>query len=336
MERLKSHAYKHSLLYIISAVLLTLVIAAGVGNYRTTVAARKNFLTSALERQSLSELNLYHESSSTLAKQYFTDTTGVVANLAANQAVQQQLATGQSAALNATLEQQRTIGEQFDSLVMLSAQGKVVASSSNKSGITLGADNSQSAGFLAGKDAPGAVLVPAHLGPLNRIILSVVSPVHDKHGTFLGVTIGALTLDTLTKHMHLVSEYNNSLSSLLTDSQGNALVSQNRPAKGLVNLKDKEPALGALMHQQTVPANEEYSFNQKKTLTQGSQLNIGDAGNLYVVSFYDLSDYQTHLDDATQNLNTAFASFIIRNFLLVLGALLVIGMVIKVHENRAS
>jgi len=331
--KIKHHARKHRLLYTISAVLLIFIIAALAGNYRAILSTRKSFYTAALERQSLSELSLYHESSSTLVHQYFKEAIDTVNNLATNTAIQQQLTGNQQATLAASLEQQRTISGQFDSLTMLSAKGAVAAFSSNKGTLPVGADGSQSPGYIAAKAASGAVLVDAHLGPLNRIVLTVASPVKDKKNTFLGVAIGALTIDTLADNIQLSSQYNTNLTSLLTDSQGNALVWQNHSAQALLNLKDKEPSLGALMHQQTVPANEEYNFERKNSLAQGSTIDFGTAGKLYVVSFYDVNGYKTYLNDAIQNINATFSGFILRNSLLFIGSVVVIGLVIRAYDE---
>jgi|GEM_PF-1648106 len=333
---IKHHARQHRLFYIISVILLIFIVVAGYANYRTMIAARKSFYTTTLERQSLSELNLYHESSSALAGQYFRGAIDAITNLASDQTMQQQLVSNSSAALITTLGQQRMISSKFDSLTILTANGTIAGYSSNKGNSPIGSDASKTASFMSGKDASGTILLSAHASPINRIIVSVASPIRDKNNKLLGVAVGGLTLQTVAEQIKLNSQYNTDLTSLLTDSDGNVLVWQDKPANGLINLKDKEPGLAALMRQQALPSTQEYNFEQKDSLAQGSVIDFKNTGKLYLVSFYNRGGYEKRLKDAVQDINVTFSSFVVRNSLLFLSAMLLIGIIIRVHEKRAS
>ncbi len=334
--KIKHHARKHRLFYVISVTLLVFIMVAGYSNYHAMIAARKSFYTTTLERQSLSELTLYHESSSALTRQYFNDAISTITNLASNQSLQQQLTANNTAALIASLEQQRTISNKFDSITILTAKGAIAGYSSNKGNSPIGSDASGTASFIAGKDASGTILTNAHASPLNRVILTVTSPIRDKSNKLIGVAVGGLTLSTVAEQIKLNSQYNTDLTSLLTDGDGNILVWRDQSANGIVNLKNKEPGLAALMRQQTLPSTQEYNFVQKDSLTQGSTIDFKGVGKLYLMSFYDRSGYDKRLKDAIQDINVTFSGFVVRNTLLFLGAMLIVGIIIRVHEKRAS
>lgn len=332
--RITHHARRHRLLYLISTILLVFIVAAGYINYHSMINARKSFYTTTLERQSLSDLNLYHESSSALTRQYFNDAIGTITNLASNQTIQQQLGSKNTAAMVSGLDQQRTISGKFDSLTLLNAKGAVAAYSSNQGNLPIGTDASGTASYAAAKDASGTLLLSAHVSPINRVIVSITAPVRDKNNTLLGVAVGGLTLATVADQIKLNSQYNTDLTSILTDSEGNALVWQDKPVQGLVNLKDKEPGLAALMRQQTLPSTQEFNFAQKDSLAQGSTVSFNNSGKLYLVSFYDRGGYQKRLADAIQDINATFSSFVVRNCLLFLSSMVIIGIVVQVHEKR--
>jgi hypothetical protein len=335
-EKLKAHTARHSLLYTISAVLLLFVIMAATFNYRTIITTRKAFYTATLERQSLNNLNLYQEGSSTLVKSYFSDLLGFINNLAASATLQQKMSANQSALLLSDLNQQRTISDQFDSLTAISAQGKMLAISTNTGGVAPGVDETQSPAFTAGKAASSTVLINVHYSQLNRNVFSIAAPVKDKNGQFLGTISGAVTLDTLAQHIHLSSQYDAGFNALLTDSAGNALVWQNKAQQIITNYIRTEPTLKALTKQTTVPANEEYNFNQTDSFAQGDTINFGSAGKLYLVSFYDVNGYKQHINEAIQDINSSFSSFIIRDGLFLITLIGIIGFVIRTHEKRRS
>jgi len=334
MEKIRKHTRRHSLLYTISGVVLLFVGLAVTWNYHYIISTRKTFYTSTLERQSLSELNLYQEGSVTLVKQYFDQALGTITNLAINGSVQQLLRTNQSAPLIAALDQQRTISGQFDSLSIITAKGNMLAFSTNAGAVPPGTDESTSPAYLAGKAATGAVLIDAHNSQLGRVVFSIAAPIKDKDGHLLGTASGAITLASLAQHIHLSSGYDTGFSSLLTDASGNALVWQGKPVAGLLNEKNKEQTLKALMQQGSVPANQEYNFAGKNSFAEGNTLDFGTGGKLYLVGFYDVSGYQQQINEGLQDISATFSGFIVRDGLLLLSALVVIGVIIKVHETR--
>ena len=335
-SKIKHHAQKHRLFYGICAVLLVFIVIACTANYRSVIAARKSFYTSTLERQSLSELQLYHEGGTMLVRQYFDGVIGAMSNLATNPGITGQVTGKPSTAVSNILEQQRTITGQFDSLTVLSAKGSVVGFSSNKGSFAPGADASQSVGFTSAKTASGTLLLDVHPSPLKRNILSVVTPIKDAHGVFQGAAIGALTLSNVAEHIKLSSNYNSDLSALLTDGTGNVLVWQNKPIADILNLKDKEPGLAALLHQGTLPPTQEYNFQQQNSLAQGSVVGFGTAGKLHLVSFYNRAGYDRRLKDAVQNINATFASFLVRTAVLLAMAMTIIGVLIRTHDKRTA
>ncbi|HSX07386.1 MAG TPA: PDC sensor domain-containing protein [Candidatus Saccharimonadales bacterium] len=336
MEKLRTHTKRHGLLYIISVIILLFIIAAATLNYHTIIASRKAFYTSTLEQQGLSGLSLYQEGSSTLVKQYFTEALGTITNLASDQGVQQAAAGSQSAAALAILNQQRMISGQFDSLTIISGSGKMVAISSNSGNVAPGTDETQSPAFLAGKGADSAVLIPVHYSQLNRNVLSVAAPIKDKNGRFIGTVSGAITLASLAQHVQLSSQYDSAFSTLLTDASGNALVWQNKAVQSISNEVASEPTLKALMRQGTVPANEEYNLAQVDSFAQGSAVDFGAAGKLYLVSFYDVNEYQKRVNEGMQDITTTFSGFIIRDGVLFLLAVVIIGITIRVYEARRA
>jgi len=233
------------------------------------------------------------------------------------------------------LDQQRTISGQFDSLSLISAAGSMVAFSSNATPVPPGTDETQSPAFLAGKAASGAVLINAHQSQLNRVVFSIAAPVTDKSGHFLGTASGAITLASMAGHIHLSSKYDTAFSALLTDAAGNALSWKNDAVQGLQNEKDNEPTLKSLMtHQASVPANQEYNFAKTNSYAMGDTIDFGASGKLYLVGFYDIGKYQQRINEGMQDITNTLGGFIIRDGLLFLCTLAIIGVIIKVHESR--
>lgn len=340
-HKIKYHVSRHSHRYrtVILTTLLIILVASvgGLSNSYYTDRQVINSFQKNFEKQGLAQLNAYSLGIESITEKSLSSTASVISNLAQQSSISQAVETKDYTSLTREFQNLTQIDSRFDTISLLNTQGIVVATGKTSLvGNSLVGNNLGSRDYfkqlMATKEPVlSNVFTSSFTG--RHIIVFATPVITDGSGVVSAVLMATISLDGIAKNLKLPTTFLNGLSFALTDSNGNLIINQQGAPDKITNILVSEPALAGLNGKFPQQIHSEVNYLNQKVFAKAKAITIS-GNDIYLVSYYDQSVYQSDLAAIKDDLRTTLTEQRVRNLVLLLFVLASFYWLLKTHEKN--
>ncbi len=329
-SRLTNHITANKLFYNIFAVCLFFVVLAIYLNYRTLETSQTTYLAQINEKKAWTQLELFQSQTKVLVDDFFTTSLTTVENLAKDPGFLSSL-DGDHKDAQLLLASERTINSRFDSLNILDSKGTVVMLSSQtaQANSYLGTSLADRAYFTNPLKTQQPYISASYTSVVGSTLVAFSVPV--LHGDQVAYVVsGFVKIDSLGGRLKLTSRLAN-FNSLLTDSEGKAILEGNKPLTAPVDIHESDHVVSRMLAGAANVEDQEPDSNGVDSLVRGDIVKVGDAGTFYLLSYYSVAQLSNDKAAVQAELDRIITVYALRDLFIFLICAVVIREIMGRH-----
>ncbi len=281
MSKIKS---KNLILFYRTAIISLIIIGLGLIalnliEFKQKLFDRYSYSQQVLDQQ---QLSTYEKGNVSSVNDYYSNTIGVIQNIATSQLINNYLNSSNSVGLVNVFDQQRTFNQGLDTIEATNNQNSLIAVSSDAS--TSLVNQRSTAAEAKTLNQHQTAILPAFKSGTNRLVVSFIAPVMSSSGQPLGSIIGHASLSTLAHKLNLLAD-DHTYTNVLVDANGDILSYNNIPSTSLINIRGKEPLLSKLTVSGQTVFSKEINYLGKSVIAAGELIDFNNYGKVYMISF---------------------------------------------------
>jgi len=303
MRTLIKNNKKYLFAFFLQLSIVCVTILFAVCSFWLNKSQWNSFFVGIFEKRSINELETYHADVQEEIQQYFKIPENVLLN-AINSQLSSLLEQNNSLEIQKVLDFMVNIDVNFWTVSIQDSKGiiKYVSTKNPALKAGIGMDFSKREYFVAALKEKKPIYSHVLIGALTKNPIIAISIPILKNGNISHVLTGFISLDQLNKNFTVSKQFYEKYS-ILTDDQGNIIVSNSADAKNVQNITHSEPLFAKLKESGSSAADThiEYNFINDKVFVKGKRIAIGKEGyKVYLFNFLKVNSFENEKNQVMQ------------------------------------
>lgn len=299
--RKKNKAYAHHTKTLITLAIFSIVLLLGLATGKAMVREQMiRYFNQIFEKKSLVNIDIFEKHVKERTENFFQVRTFAIDGLARNLDIPEKIKNGQLDDIVASLDIERKINKNFDTITLINPEGKVVLVSTDYPEL-----KKMTGQTFSDLDYVKKVVATQNMyvsnvfkGKADKYLITYSAPVFDKNGQLVYIATGSNRLDQLTEKFQIKNNLDNSYF-ILTDNLGNIFMENNTVPIDNLNIKDVDDIIEKLNEQDHFDGIE-FNYKKEKVFVNADSIALAGGNKIFTISYYPTRSF-----DEEKKLTTA-------------------------------